>query len=337
MTQTTIAPDDPDADDEHRQLQLTTLAGWRRFVYHSPDVPELLPQEKWQALTGNARESYDDTRADHHARLSVVETDSIRQAVQQGRRLTFLNRNTDYGRFGLMVDGEPRTGKTTTITQMGKAIELNHWRRHPDARHHIPVLYLTTPPTATAKMLAMEFARFLGLPVRGRANLTDVMEAVCGVLIDVRTVAVLVDEMHNVSLSTQHGADVSDTLKYFNERIPATFVYAGINITRTLAGGDRGDQIAGRFSALHTAPIPRGPQWDGLIMALEANLRLHCYRPGTLPKLADYLHGRTGGMIGSLFRLIRIASVEAVLAGSENITKKSLNDITLDIGSEREN
>ena len=36
-------------------------------------------------------------------------------------------------------------------------------------------------------------------------------------------------------------------LKYFSERIPATFVYAGIDVERNgLLSGTRGEQIAGR-------------------------------------------------------------------------------------------
>ncbi len=70
-----------------------------------------------------------------------------------------------------------------------------------------------------------------------------------------------VDEIHNISQRTQAGAEVSDTLKYFSERIPATFVYAGIDLeTSELLVGTRGAQIAGRLtpidkprSALHTA------------------------------------------------------------------------------------
>jgi len=42
-------------------------------------------------------------------------------------------------------------------------------------------------------MLAMEFARFLGLPAMARANMTDIIEAVCGVAIDTRVSMVLVD------------------------------------------------------------------------------------------------------------------------------------------------
>jgi hypothetical protein len=85
------------------------------------------------------------------------------------------------------------------------------------------------------------FARFLGLPITARANVTDVIEAVCGVCCDTRTSLVLVDEIHNLQLSTRNGAEVSDTLKYFSERIPATFVHAGVDVERAgLFAGTRG-------------------------------------------------------------------------------------------------
>jgi hypothetical protein len=35
-----------------------------------------------------------------------------------------------------------------------------------------------------------------------------------------------VDELHNLDMSTRAGAEASDTLKYFSERLPATFVFS---------------------------------------------------------------------------------------------------------------
>ena len=62
-----------------------------------------------------------------------------------------------------------------------------------------------------------------------------------------------VDEIHNVNLGTRHGAEASDTLKYFAERLPVTFAYAGISVERAgLLSGTRGEQIAGRFSMIRT-------------------------------------------------------------------------------------
>ncbi len=76
------------------------------------------------------------------------------------------------------------------------------------------------------------------------------------------------------------------------------------------------------------APTP------ALIAALEDSLRLHRHQPGTLNKLDRYLHQRTHGMIGSLLWLIRSAAINAVLDGTEAITKKSLDVVEADITSQ---
>jgi hypothetical protein len=333
---TSQQPPGPDAHDtaDGGVRQLTTLRGWRDFVAERPTVPQLLPADTWHSLGGDDRFGYDEARLAHHAKLLVVATPTIQQVIIEGRRLQYLNRHAEVGRCGLILSGPARTGKTTCLTQLGKTIQTMHTRRHPHAAEHIPVVYITAPPAATPRMIAVEFARFLGLPLTRRANITDVLEAVCGVCLDASTTLICVDEIHNVNLATRHGAEASDTLKYFAERLPATFVYAGINVERAgLLNGNRGEQIAGRFSMIRTGAFGRGQQWQALIAALEASLRLHHHTPGSLLDLADYLHHRSNGMIGSLLRLVRAAAIQAVLDGSEAITKATLATIPVDIAS----
>jgi hypothetical protein len=119
-----------------------------------------------------------------------------------------------------------------------------------------------------------------------------------------------------------------------NERLPATFVYAGINVERAgLLNGNRGEQIAGRFSMIRTGAFGCGQQWQALIAALESSLRLHHHSAGSLVELAGYLHNRSNGMIGSLLRLVRAAAIQAVLDGSEAITRATLESIPVDIAS----
>jgi hypothetical protein len=269
--------------------------------------------------------------------LGVVATSALRQVVHAGRRLVLLNRHAISARRGLILSGAAGTGKTTAITQFGKTHELTDRQHHPHVGgpERIPVVYVTVPPAATPRMLAVEFARFLGLPIVARANITDVIEAVCGVCCDARTTVVLVDEIHNLQLSTRNGAEVSDTLKYFSERIPATFVYAGVDVDRAgLFTGTRGRQIAGRFGLIATVAFPYATEWQALVATLEGALRLHRHRPGTLARLDRYLHQRTGGMIGSLSHLLRGAAIEAILDGSEQITKATLEAIGLDYAAQ---
>ncbi len=328
------APDAGAAGADGGARQLTTLRGWREFVADRPAVPDLLPGDAWHGLPDAERFAYDEARLAHHARLLVVATPTIQQVITEGRRLQYLNRHADTGRCGLILSGPARTGKTTCLAQLGKTIETMHHRRHPHAAGHIPVACITAPPAATPRMIAVEFARFLGLPLTRRSNVTDVLEAVCGVCLDAATTLVCVDEIHNISLGTRHGGEASDTLKYFAERLPVTFVYAGISVERAgLLSGTRGEQIAGRFSMIRTGPFGRGQQWQALIAALEDSLRLHRHRDGTLVALSSYLHGRSGGMIGSLLRLVRAAAIQAVLDGTETITRAALESIPVDIAS----
>jgi len=255
----------------------------------------------------------------------------VREVARQGRLLTLLNRREISARRGLIVSGLPATGKSTALKQLGRTHELMVRERYPGTGR-IPVVYVTTPPKGSPRKLAMEFARFLGLPpVRRGQNTTDIADAVCQVLIDARVDLVLVDEIHNLNLATSAGEDMSDHLKYFTEHLPATFAYAGVNVERSgLFTGVRGKQIAGRCVLVHTGPFPCQAEWASLLATLDAALRLHRHRPGTLPKLSKYLHQRTGGMIGSLSHLVRAAALTAVMDGTEQITRTLLDGIPVD-------
>ena len=322
----------PVAGSADTAVQLTTLPGWRQFVAAVPSVPALFPEQEWLSLEDGKRASHDEERLEHHSRLVVVQTPVIGRIVTQGGNLIRMNRLAHYGRSGLMVSGPARTGKTTAVTQLGKTVEVTHRHRNPHSRDDIPVIYITVPPAATGKMIATEIARFLGLPVPRRANITDVIESVCGICLDARVSMIIVDELHNLDMATRAGAEASDTLKYFSERLPSTFVYSGIGLDRgALLAGPRGDQVAGRFTLIPTSPFTPGREWSALVAAVEGSLRLYRHKDGSLVTLADYLHRRTRGMIGSLLWLLRDASCQAILDGTEKLTRKSLDQIAVDM------
>jgi hypothetical protein len=309
----------------------TTLSGWRRFVDAAPAAFDLLPDAARAGLTAGTRTAYDEARISYHSELVVVATSTLREVTRQGRLLTLLNRREISARRGLIVSGPWATGKSTALKQLGRAHELMIRERH-GGSDRIPVVYVTTPPRGSPRKLALEFARFLGLPpVRTGWNTTDIADAVCQILIEARCDLVLVDEIHNLNLATSAGEDMSDHLKYFTEHLPATFVYAGIDVERSgLFTGVRGKQIAGRCVLAATGPFPCQQEWTSLVATMEAALRLHRHPPGTLTGLDRYLHQRAGGMIGSLSHLIRAGAITAILDGSEAITRDLLDTIPVD-------
>ncbi|MCW2690381.1 MAG: uncharacterized protein JWR37_5271 [Mycobacterium sp.] len=263
---------------------LTTKEGWRRFVDRQPHPPVLLGAVRLAKLSERDRAAYDDGRRGYHADLPLVSTPIIRKVISTSRLLVQLNRNQVSARRGVIISGASGTGKTTALTQLDRTHELHTRKRYPADRHRLPVLYVTVPPAATPRMLAVKFARFLGLEFTGRANITDIVDAVCATAAHTRVELVCVDELHNLNLATRAGAEVSDQLKYFVERLPATFVYAGIDVeAQGLFAGVRGRQIAGRFTVIPAPPFAYGTgaqrgQWRAPIAALESLLRLHRHR-----------------------------------------------------------
>jgi hypothetical protein len=328
------ADDEPAADNP-----LTTKEGWQRFVDKQPDPPTLLDDAPLAGLSTVQRVAYDEARIEYHADLPLVNTPVIRQVVATSRLLIQLNRHQVSARRGAIISGASGIGKTTALSQLGRAHELAARRRHPEDRHRLPVVYITVPPAATPRMVAVEFARFFGLPIAARANLTDVTNAVCATAAHTHVDLVLVDEIHNISLATRSGAEVSDTLKYFAERLPATFIYAGLDVDEIgLFAGTRGRQIAGRFTLIPARAFDYGTVeqreiWRGLVSTMEQSLRLHRHEPGTLTGLNEYLFIRTNGMIGSLSQLVRGAAILG--DGTEQIGKELLDLVPVDHAAQR--
>lgn len=322
---------------------LTTKEGWRRFVDYQPEPPAPVEPVAVKALSRPHCAAAEEARRNYHGQLPLVNTPTIRQVLRTGRMLVQLNRGQISARRGLILSGASGTGKTTALTQLGRTHERAIGKRHPGpaGRNRIPVVYVTVPPAATARMLAVEFARFFGLEFGSRANMPDIVNAVCATAARTGVELVLVDEIHNLNLATRAGAEVSDQLKYFAERLPATFAYAGIEVeAQGLFAGVRGRQIAGRFTLICATPFAYGTSeqrdaWRALVASLESMLRLHRHTPGTLVQLDEYLYQRTGGMIGSLSQLIRGAAILAIEDHSEKITRTLLDDIPVDHAATR--
>lgn len=315
---------------------LTTLAGWQAFVDRSVNPPILMPAQRWAELEAQQRRAEAEERISYHAELLALQTPELHKIVSTGRSLLLLNHRQHGARRGLLISGDPTTGKSTAITALGRAAELAHRRTRPTVMGSVPVVYLTMPPQATPKSLSIELLKFLGAPYLIRASQIELTRQACSLLADLGTELILVDEIHNLNHHTKVGADASDHLKYLAENVAATFVYAGIDVTGNgLFNGVRGRQLAGRFVPILTktfayATIEDRDRWEQLVDGFDQMLRLHHQKPGALTRLSAHLYGKAAGSISSLSMMIRSAAITAILDGTERITKASLDSVALD-------
>ncbi|MEU9101690.1 ATP-binding protein [Streptomyces sp. NPDC048361] len=309
---------------------MTTWQGWHRFATTDPPAP---PRPGGPPRSTEERLAY-------HSAFVTIRTPAISQLAAQVRTLMILGRHqTTTARPSLIVTGPAAAGKTTALLNVGRTCHLAHTRKNlppPGSAHGAaPVAYVLVPPGATAKTLITEFARYLGIPVAARMTQTQITDAVCHTYTQAGVQLVLIDEIHRLNPRTTTGAQAADLLKDLTERLPATFVYAGINVTDTpLFSGTRGAQLAGRATLITCGPLParhgtRQPFRD-VITDIENALDLTHHKPGALPRHAAYLHQRTAGRIGSLTRLIRQAAITAIHDGTERLTKTALEAVQLD-------
>ncbi|MDH6513711.1 hypothetical protein M2163_009317 [Streptomyces sp. SAI-135] len=309
---------------------LTTWQGWHRFATTDPPAP---PPPGGPPRPRAERLAY-------HSSFVTIRTPAISDLAAQTRTLMVLGRHQEAtARPSLIVTGPAAAGKTTALLSVGRTCHLAHTRKNPPppgrSRPPVPVAYVLVPPGATAKTLITEFARYLAIPTTARMTQNQITDAVCHTYTAAGVQLVLIDEIHRLNPRTTNGAQAADLLKDLTEKLPATFIYAGINVTDTpLFSGVRGAQLAGRACLIPCGPLParhgtREPFRD-VITDIENHLDLQQHKPGTLPRLAPYLHHRTAGRIGSLTRLIRQAAITAITDRTERITKTALDAIRLD-------
>lgn len=325
---------------------LTTVEGLTNFLTSTDRPAQITDLDTYLRLQPEEREKVNRDRMDRLGYGLTIQTPQVTSVVRKILRLILLNGSRSSGRSGLMISGESGTGKTTAAKAAMRYVFVRYRKELPDseALNRIPIVYVEVPPGSTGKALSSQFARFLGLPVRTSDTLEYLLHMVSSTLTEVGTKLVVVDEIHNLHRRNPGNSESVDVLKSLSNRIPATFVYSGINIHQGhLLADERGRQVAGRFGVerLGTYGIASPSQmnlWKLLIESFERELGLYSHKPGDLKELARYLHDRTQGSIGSLSHLLVGAAQGLIFADTppeqEVLTKEVLDDISLDIAAE---
>jgi len=252
-------------------------------------------------------------RLAHHAQLMLPNAPLVKAVRTTGRTLALLNAHSLGGRRSLIVTGAPGIGKTTALLSFAQDFEQRDSRRYPDRTEWTPAFYTRVRPGSSARQYLADAVGSLGLPAAGRstAQLSDLLR---DALVRRSTGLVMVDEVdHFESRSSPSALDI---LRYLTDQVPAVFIFAGQQQPDLEAGNA---QTGVRMTHIHGAPVPPGPLWEGLVGDLDNQLLLRAHQPGTLMAMAQDLHVRTGGYVGSLVFLVTRAAVQAIDDGSERI------------------
>jgi hypothetical protein len=307
---------------------------WRRVdgllehLQSPPQRPIILDDEAFDALSPDELARYDAARIRFISSGITIKTNAAAEATKYVRIAGDCN---DGGRFGLLVSGQANTGKTTLCDGIMRS-EFNRFvRLFPGAIDEgaIPVVFVEVPAGSNGKQFLHVFLDFFGLHYRATETQVQLQTRVIDALQQAGTILVIIDEIHRLKGRTAGLGESIDVLRSMTQSVDATFVLAGIKLNdNALFQGDRGEQLASRFSMLQLAPAGYADPdekraWANQIRDIEQALPLRHHNVGAMAKIAGELHKRTSGSLPALTRLLYAAATEAIR--SRKITTEQID------------
>jgi hypothetical protein len=350
---------------------LDTYVGWQHYRAHRGllvPAPAMSPQQ-WSMLSESRQYDYDLYRELTNANLPLQDTpmhDKVGKLIR--RRLSGNTRKkNDPTRAGVMISGWGNYGKTASVCSAGAVFEDQWLELHnclnpgalPGTRDlHAPVVYVSTPVTATPKSLCASILGFFRAPTRTSATLPELVRQVADSLHDHGVKALVLDDISRLRMHRADDQDVLDLMRAFMS-LDVTLILTGVNIpgtgllreatwnkkTRqwempplesTRIHGLEITQTEHRFELIeidrfrYTTPKQIGAFVDHL-EGIERHLRLMNTKKGMLTSgtMPEYLMRRTGGVIGLLGRLLEDGAQEAMESGKELIDESLLDELVL--------
>lgn len=321
--------------------------GWANWVRRIRVRPPMLSRARYSRLSSTDRLRYNRARHLSHRDIYEIHTpDMVSAHAEMASHLLGADGSAPVARHGTFLSGYPQAGKTTTANIFARDFERRFREEYPFGTRtsmgaeFIPVCYSCVGKQNTTKGLMKRIYDFYAIPYKDRASGDDLLIQLPEIAYQHGTKLFIFDELHNLSMSNESDLKVSSDIKEMMGSIQASFIGIGVNLDETglLSEGKRGAdaflaQIGGRFTLKRVRPMQltsatERKQWSALLRTFEMELQLLNARDGDLSwQLNEYVHHRTGGIMGDITNfLVRGANV-AIELGEERLTEGLLEKI----------
>jgi len=257
----------------------------------------------------------------------VIPHDAFKLADEQLNQLfVFAQRNE--GAEGMALLGESGTGKTTLLENF----MARHQPHRNDDGMEVPVLFASVPSSPTVRSLAGEMLRAFGAPDWDRGTELQMTKRLQVLMKGAKTHMVVIDEFNHFYDRGKNKImySVADWLKKFIDDTRKTLVVAGLPACKIVV--NQNEQLARRFLAPIELPrfawqdIAQRDQFGGILGAFHKELSKKYSVPEfQSAQMAFRFYCATGGLIGYLSKVLRVAERNAIFAGKHTILLEDLN------------
>lgn len=368
MTITTAAPPaewlmaPPNLDD------VSTFEGWNRYVAnrHAYQPVAAISRAEYEALPSGHQALYDMAREVALANLpkhATPMTQTLTASITATLKLNSLNANPGV-RPGLFVSAEAGLGKSTVVREIAASFDDTQRARadlFPEVAGNrdlwVPVAWVNVPPKVTIKGLCSIILSYYGETPRAFRHMSEPMltSRVNTLIASCGTRLLVLDDITRMKMHREADMDAADFVRSLMET-GATVLGVGVNIEESglLYEGQASTknrrlltQTRRRFSVNRILPFTSestdaSGAWMSHLRAVENDLPLLDKAPGMLTSgdTPTYLMRRTGGVIGSLSRLVAEASLHVLTTSptgpgtGEYLSRAVLDRVVLDHAAE---
>jgi energy-coupling factor transporter ATP-binding protein EcfA2 len=290
--------------------------------------PEQLTVTEYARLSTAARADHDRSRVAYASGGLVVRTPQARTALTIVEQLLDENSGRIGTQSGLLVSGAAGFGKTTLLKSIMRPVNAEYEKYRPSAFEDgfTPIAFTEAPADGRAKHLLQNMCHVYGLPIAGAETLASIQTRLVDTMNAADTRLLVVDELHNLNAWTTANGDTIDILRSIHNQVPATFIYAGLNlIGGKLLAGPKGAQITARSTSLQmTHYAMRKPtlrkEWHALVGSFEKALPLVGHELGQLAGHADRLADLCDGSLGQLSKMLTGLAIQRIRSSDTDET-----------------
>ena len=338
-------------EGDDRQYSPTRLDGWLQEV-NAPKrrQPEILTRAQLSQLSPRELMVRNDRCKVWHANLGPIDTPQLVSLHEDLAEIVESNRQDgDKTKPAALVDAYPGLGKSTAVRAYARTLFREQvalrGETTPSGHRRIPVIYIALTGNTQIRGLNAAICRFYGLPTSGNAD--DLAERAVDAVLSLKTLAIIIDDVHFLAGSHSNAVRMANQLKYLSNVFPVTLIYVGVGVQEgglLREGFAPGDALKAQFGR-RTTPLTLSPfqvededgrrQWRTLLKTIERKLVLADKYPGMLADdLSDYLYERSTGHFASLMALINRGCLRAIRSKCEVLDKELMDQVKNDAAAE---
>jgi len=229
----------------------------------------------------------------------------------------------------LLIMGESNNGKTTIarrfLNQHKPYLEtlVDQDTNTPYESVVRPVIMIQCPHIPHEKSFYYNVLDQLNLPYRKNTKAEFLKQTIINALKDMKVKIMIMDEIHHVlSGSASKQREFLNLIKYISNEAQVSIVALGTSEASFALKSER--QLDTRFDKMVIPKWQYNDNFLKLLLTIERIISLNNQSNLTNKEISKLLFKMSNGIIGEVFKIIRLASIKAIESGEERVSVKGL-------------